>query len=35
MGQIGRKAQELGLKLLDEKERNRWVGLKYVNLEKA
>jgi len=35
MEQIGRKAQELGLKLLDEKERNRWVGLKYVNLEKA
>ena len=33
--QIGRKAEELGLKLLDEKERNRWVGLKYVNLEKA
>ena len=35
MEQIGRKAEELGLKLLDEKERNRWVGLKYVNLEKA
>ncbi len=35
MEQIGRKARELGLKLLDEKERNRWVGLKYVNLEKA
>jgi len=35
MEQIGQKAQELGLKLLDEKERNRWVGLKYVNLEKA
>ena len=35
MEQIGRKAQELGLKLLDEKERTRWVGLKYVNLEKA
>ena len=35
MEQIDRKAQELGLKLLDEKERNRWVGLKYVNLEKA
>jgi len=35
MEQIDRKAQELGLKLLGEKERNRWVGLKYVNLEKA
>ncbi len=35
MEHIGRKAEELGLELLTEKERNRWVGLKYVNLEKA
>lgn len=32
---IGQKAEELGLELENEKERNRWVGLKYVNLEKA
>lgn len=35
MEHIGRKAEELGLKLLGQKERNSWVGLKYVNLEKA
>jgi ribosomal protein L11 methyltransferase len=32
---IGQCATELGLKLLSQKERNRWVGLKYVNLQKA
>ncbi len=29
---IGQKAEELGLELQGRKERNRWVGLKYVNL---
>ncbi len=32
---IDSKAVELGLELLSQKERNRWVGLKYVNLDKA
>lgn len=33
--QIGRKAEELGLEKQSQKERNLWVGLKYVNLEKV
>ncbi len=32
---VGQKAENLCLELLVEKERNRWVGLKYVNLGKA
>ena len=33
--QIDQMAQKLGLGLVGEKERNRWVGLKYVTLSKA